>query len=311
MRKTSSGVLSDDSGGFEKNASVSKKADFVTFCKIGVPLKFYATSASIYEFFRNFAAGIRRSRTAAWRQKRLSVSAGDKGNAMKSTITTGLLALLLMLCPTLRAEVYTIDFNRGTVCGKAISTGLNGIQASWYCSEGEELIAEASFSNCFYDNKGCGIKIGSSQGQAFALFTLAESLQGKDIAMVVLYASKLTDDDEAVVTVHAGTNEPTASIPFAQMKPFSPSEPDSKSYALPVVTVGRAFRKLKLQTLNGNTLVLHRLVIVVGEGDEDGIRSPEAVSDDAKGLLFNLAGQRIGTPAKGLFIENGRLKLGK
>ncbi len=84
--------------------------------------------------------------------------------------TLGLLFALLMLLPvSLYAEVYSIDFNRGSKSGGLIETSLEDVvSANDFCSAGASYITEISIADSFYDNAGCGLRIGKETGSGFA-----------------------------------------------------------------------------------------------------------------------------------------------
>lgn len=75
----------------------------------------------------------------------------------------GLLFALLMLLPvSLYAEVYSIDFNRGTKSGGVIATSLeDAMSANDFCSAGASYITAFSATDSFYDDAGCGLRIGT------------------------------------------------------------------------------------------------------------------------------------------------------
>lgn len=81
-----------------------------------------------------------------------------------------ILAVLFLLCSSALAEVYTIDFNRGTVGGKSRYTSLtDNISSELICSSGASYFVASNVDDGYYNNNGCGIRIGqtSSSGQAY------------------------------------------------------------------------------------------------------------------------------------------------
>ena len=223
--------------------------------------------------------------------------------------TSLLLRVLLLLSPgILRAEVYTIDFNRGTASGSSGNyVALPSDNAASFCHEGAEHIAGYSFSSCFYRSTGCGIRIGklNGTGQAYIVFTLSEEIQSHSIAQIVVYASRGTNADGAEMGVYAGTNTATCSFSFADMTVYAPSAPESSTYILPEIIVDRRFKMLKVAARNTNFVVLHRIDIHTWD-DEDALCPPRILSD-GMGILYNMKGQRIGQPLPGkIYIRDGR-----
>ena len=223
--------------------------------------------------------------------------------------TAHIFAALLLLCAgILRAEVYTIDFNKGTTSGKSSGfTGLPVNDPAAFCVEGGENIADYSESNCFCRNTGCGIRIGkmNGSGPADIIFTFSEAIQSHSIAKIVVYASRGTDNSDAVMTVHAGTNTATGTISFTDMKDYDALNPESTNYMLPEIIVDRKFKKLKIAARNTNFVMLHRIDIYTWD-DEDAILLPHNSADEM-GVFYNLAGQRISKPSKGgIYICDGK-----
>lgn len=173
-------------------------------------------------------------------------------------------AALLFCVSSLWAEVYTIDFNKGTVSGGNIKTSLGtSVAINEYCTLGTNLFTLTNVSDCFYDSSGCGIRIGkeSGTGQALFLITLCEEIQNKYIVKIVVYASRGTNNATAEFNVYAGTNDVTKTIYFADMLDYSSSNPESSNYVLSGIALGKSFKKLKLEARNSNCVILHRIDI--------------------------------------------------
>ena len=223
--------------------------------------------------------------------------------------TAFLLAALLLFCAeTIRAEVYTIDFNRGTTSGKTSGySGLPSNNAAAFCTEGWENIADYSESYCFYRNTGCGIRLGKTNGtgQANIVITFSEEIQSHSIEKIVVFASRGTDDLDAEMTVHAGTNAVTRAFSFADMKEYDASNPESSNYVLPDIVVDKKFKMLKIAARNTNFAMVHRIDIYTWD-NEDAIHSPYKFVDEM-GSFYNLLGQRIGKPSQGaIYIKDGK-----
>lgn len=217
-------------------------------------------------------------------------------------------ALLLFCMETLRAEVFTIDFNKGTSGGEL--SGFNSLPKNnlgVFCTEGMENIAEYSESNCFYRNTGCGIRIGklSGSGQAYIIFTFSDAIQSQIIEKIVVYASRGTNNSDAHLEVYAGTSTVTGAFSFADMMAYDSSNPESSNYILPEILVGRKFKMLKIAARTPNFVMLHRIDIYTTD-DEDAILLPRNYVDEM-GVFYNLTGQRISKPLLGrMYIQGGR-----
>ena len=214
----------------------------------------------------------------------------------------------------LKAEVYTIDFNCGTVSGKKINTSVSSAEPADYCSSGADFFTlNPSTLNCFYNSSGCGLRIGKEtrDGYAFVILNLSEEIQSKTVVRIVVYASRGTAEPEAKLSIFAGSNMVTAEYVFANMMDYNPSAPESSNYMLPDIDLEKKFKNLKIQAQNTNYAILHRIDIYTdNDGSEDAIRSPK-ISADEKEVFWNLAGQRIGKPSQGLYIKGGKKYLVK
>lgn len=219
-----------------------------------------------------------------------------------------LAALLLWLCSgVLRAEVYTIDFNRGTVSGTYIRTSVKGVATATLCTAGADFFAlHANTRACFYNSEGCGIRIGeaSGTGQAPFIMTLCDAIQNEDIVRVVVYASRGTTDNNASFKVYAA-NDVIGEIDFSEMKDYDPTHPESTVYVLPAIDLQKRFKNLMVEARNTNYVILHRIDIYTSDGSEDGICSP-MISFDEMGVFCNLAGQRTSNPSHGIYIKGGK-----
>ena len=180
---------------------------------------------------------------------------------------TSILAVLVLLCSSAWAEVYTIDFNRGTVGGKSGYTRLtDNISSELICSSGASYFIASSIDDSYYNDKGCGLRIGqtSSSGQAFVIFTLSEAIQSKTIDKVVIYASRGTTNESADLKVTVGAIT-SSTISFAKIKDYDSSYPASSNYMLPEINVNGSFKNLKVEARNTNYAILHRIDIIISE----------------------------------------------
>ena len=187
--------------------------------------------------------------------------------------TLGLLFALLMLLPvSLYAEVYSIDFNRGTKSGGVIATSLeDDVSANDFCSAGASYITAISTADCFYDNAGCGLRIGEKDGSgiAYVIFTLSTEISSKAIERIVVYASRGTSDTDSDLQVNVSNL--SQEISYADILPYGSSDSGSLSYMLPAVDINRQVPKLQIKARNTNFVMLHRIDIIMSE---DGLTLP-------------------------------------
>lgn len=73
-----------------------------------------------------------------------------------------------------------------------------------------------------------------------------------------------------------------------------------------MVAAGNAYLKLP-ESLKGKSV----LYLFYGEGDPTAINAPEAVAPASSGIYYNLAGQRVQNPVKGIYIVDGKKVLVK
>lgn len=185
---------------------------------------------------------------------------------MKRAATLGL--IFALFCATnLRAEVYTIDFNRGTVSGKKIDTALKETTSiSSYCNVGASYftIGEGS-ANSYYNEKGCGIRIADlkGSGKGYVLFTFCDEIKDKIIEKVIIYASRGTTNTTAEISVLA--TGITQSISFEDMMEYNSSLSESSNYALPFVSINKSIPKLQIRASHTDYIILHRIDIVISE----------------------------------------------
>ena len=222
-------------------------------------------------------------------------------------------AALLLCLDTLRAEVYTIDFNRGTKSGTKLETSVtNGETAASLCSAGADYIKEVAASRCYYNTSGCGIRVGKTSGiagQPNIVFTLCDEIQAKYVVKIVVYASRGTSAADADFGVYAGTSEATQTTSFADMKDYDATFPESSNYMLPEIILERRFKMLKVQAQNTNYIVLHRIDIYTADeasltlsAAKDNTYYTTFSSDKAVFFPFGV------TPFKAM-VRNDRLEL--
>lgn len=187
--------------------------------------------------------------------------------------TLGLLFALLMLLPvSLYAEVYSIDFNRGAKSGGLIETSLkDAVSANDFCSAGASYITAISATDSFYDNAGCGLRIGTvkSSNKGDVIFSLSTEISGKAIERIVVYASRGTSDTTGFLDVNvSGLSQ---KISYADILAYDSSTPGSLGYMLPAVDINKQVRQLQIKAHNTNFVMLHRIDIIMAE---DGLTLP-------------------------------------
>lgn len=179
---------------------------------------------------------------------------------------TSILAVLVLLCSSAWAEVYTIDFNRGTVSGGKITTALTKTTPiSDYCNVGASYFSFGDgFANSYYDNKGCGLRIANitGSGSGYVIFTFCDNIKNKIIEKVIIYASRGTTNTTAVMSVL--TKDITQSISFEDMMEYNSSLPESSNYALPI-SINNSVPKLQIKASHTDYIILHRIDIIISE----------------------------------------------
>ena len=256
-----------------------------------------------------------------------------------------LTAFFLFYAGPLLAEVITIDFNKGTTSGTLINTVVDvEVPRTAYCQAGSDLFTLHSATQySYYSSSGCGIRLSSKTKTGYIILSLDGQ---KDIAKVVVYASKVAGNANSSLTVYAAAStkygttrysygsdgtlervdysdgtytryaydntERVAQATDGDLTAYSASNAASECYALPEVAVNRTFRDLKLKAPGGGYVMIHRLDIYIGNGadDDDAVRAPQAPPDDGN-VLYNLLGQRISRPSRGIFVRGGKKCLQK
>ena len=215
-------------------------------------------------------------------------------------------AALFLLCTGVWAEVISIDFNRGTLMlGMSISTAVKPTtNPQLFCNYGAQFVnLHSNTRNCFYNDKGCGIRIGSADGDGWFILHLADT--AVYVSKVVIYASKLPGNALSQLTIKGGSVF-EYTISNSELSDFSESFPASEHYVLPEVVVGQSFVNLRIDAPKQGYAVLHRIDIYTGsDSDVDAIQSP-AVSVDEMGDFCNLSGQRTSKPLHGIYIKGGK-----
>lgn len=217
---------------------------------------------------------------------------------------TYLFLIMLCLCPDLLwAKVYTIDFNRGTVNGLSINSNVEEVDPSYYCAEGSDLfVLHNRTSKCYYNDKGCGIRIAASNGIGMFIISLPATTS---ISKVVAYASKVLNNTSSALTFFAGNTE-IRTFGNEELKAYSTENPASTFYQLLEMVVNKEFKDLKFQAPKGGYVMLHRIdIYTMDDGSEDAIVSPKEFVDEM-GVFCNLAGQRINKPSHGIYIKDGK-----
>lgn len=215
-----------------------------------------------------------------------------------------LAGLFLYVAAATRADVYTIDFNQGTLFGPPVAQDVarSGVATADFCASGAEYFSlHPSTSSCYYDGKGCGIRLAASASKGIFILTLNERTS---IAKVVVYASKMPRNGKSELSLYVGGDTaPVATFANDVLKDYSAEHPASEDYVLPAVDIGRACLNLKLQSPAGGYVMLHR--IEIHTPDEDAVRAPVAADGDAE-ACFNLLGQHCRSAVRGVYVRGGR-----
>ena len=196
-----------------------------------------------------------------------------------------LLVVSLLFCPLfLRAEVYTIDFNRGTVNGIG-GGGINTLiqkdtDPIVFCNFGSEYVTlNGSYNKkCYYNDKGCGIRIGANDGEGWFTLTLGDV--AVYVSKIIVYASKLSGNTTSTLTIVGGSVF-SETISNSELKDYSSSSPASVNYSLSEVVVNSSFKNLQFKAPREGYVYLHRIDIIF--------------SEDALSLPFQSAGTNYAT----------------
>lgn len=183
---------------------------------------------------------------------------------MKRAAALGLI-FALFCAMNLRAEVYTIDFNRGTRSGvTGISDGITEkTNPQLYCKSGYDFVTlNANTNKCFYDDKGCGIRIGSEKGEGKFILTLGST--AVYVPKIIVYASKVVGNTLSQLTIKGGSVY-SHIVENSELKEYSVSNPSSEYYMLPEIVVNTSFINLQLIVPQGGIVMLHRIDIVISE----------------------------------------------
>lgn len=183
---------------------------------------------------------------------------------MKRAATLGLI-FALFCAMNLRAEVYTIDFNRGTRSGvSGINDGITEkTNPQLYCKSGYDFVTlHANTDGCFYDDKGCGIRIGSEKKEGEFVLTLGST--AVYVSKIIVYASKVVGNTLSQLTIKGGSVY-TYEVENSALKDYSESNPSSEYYMLPEIVVDKSFINLQLKVPKRGIVMLHRIDIVISE----------------------------------------------
>lgn len=174
-----------------------------------------------------------------------------------------ILVLLCLLCPTVWAEVYTIDFNRGTVNGTTIKTKIDtSVPQENYCTAGADLFSLHSDTQySYYNDNGCGILLSSSAKTGMFVFLLDDD---KYITKVVAYASKVSGNTKSELDLWAAIKK-IKTFSNEELQAYSAGSSASTDYQLPDITVNERVKKIKFQATAGGYVMLHRIDIYIAD----------------------------------------------
>lgn len=185
----------------------------------------------------------------------------------RSTYIRSLFVAFFFCClDSLYAKVYTIDFNRGTLSGTSINNGISSSTNPYlFCKSGAGFVTlhETLNRRSFYNDKGCGIRIGSDkENDGDGWFTLFLGDVAVYVSKIIVYASK--GNTTSTLTIEGGTVF-TQTISNDDLQDYSSLSPASANYVLPEVVVQQSFKILRFKAPGNGYVYLHRIDIIFSE----------------------------------------------
>ena len=176
----------------------------------------------------------------------------------------------------------------------------------------------ATYCNSEYtlDFTGKSIKaytISSTDGSAL---TLTQKNKVAKNEPVLLYSST-NSDSQAIPVIDDGeaTVDGTNKLVKGDDAAHTWVEGSAEHYVLATATVEPGFYRANNNTVSSTKAYLdltglapgaHSFTLDLGEGDVTGIANVNVEKDAMNGAFYNLAGQRVAQPTKGLYIVNGK-----
>ena len=193
-------------------------------------------------------------------------------------ITLCLLAILNFI--SANAETYTIDFNKGTTYGTSIGSEFP-VNISTLCQSGSEYISSIDKKeNCKYSSKGCGIRLALSNGIGTFTFTICDDIQNATVKEVIVYASKVSGNTSAELTVKpSGTVTAATTYDNTSLAEYSTESAGSENYALSAIAINGTLQTLTFSAPTRGYVMLHRVDIITEESSGSTPTPSFSISD--------------------------------
>ena len=183
---------------------------------------------------------------------------------MKRHLFKSLLTLaLLFVYGNSWGDTYTIDFNKGTTSGTSISSSL-ATNVSTMCQSGAENVQSITGENCYYNAKGCGIRIASSKGNGQLNVVFCDIIQNIAVSEIIVYASAVTEESKLVVTT-AGATAKNAT--YNNLSVYTSEKSDSKNYQLTAISINGKLESLSFAAYKSQYVHIHRIDIITSSSD--------------------------------------------
>lgn len=183
---------------------------------------------------------------------------------MKRHLFKSLLTLaLLFVYGNSWGDTYTIDFNKGTTSGTSISSSL-ATNVSTMCQSGAENVQSITGENCYYNAKGCGIRIASSKGNGQLNVVFCDIIQNIAVSEIIVFASAVTEESKLVVTT-AGATAKNAT--YNNLSVYTSEKSDSKNYQLTAISINGKLESLSFAAYKSQYVHIHRIDIITSSSD--------------------------------------------
>ena len=183
---------------------------------------------------------------------------------MKRHLFKSLLTLaLLFVYGNSWGDTYTIDFNKGTTSGTSISSSL-ATNVSTMCQSGAENVQSITGENCYYNAKGCGIRIASSKGNGQLNVVFCDIIQNIAVSEIIVYASAVTEESKLVVTTVGATAK---NATYNNLSVYTSEKSDSKNYQLTAISINGKLESLSFAAYKSQYVHIHRIDIITSSSD--------------------------------------------
>lgn len=163
------------------------------------------------------------------------------------------------------AEKYTIDFNKGTTNGASGIGGALPSQISTMCQSGSDNASSITGTNCYYNAKGCGIRLAKNGGAGSLVVTLSDAIKAENVTQVIVYASATAEGNTLGVTP---SGKVTTKTTFSDLKTYSTSSSASTNYELAAIDINGTLNTLTFEAVSKKYVHLHRIDIITGTSHE-------------------------------------------